>query len=286
MIKIPGTPRGPAGDRAGDLRGHQRQRHAAVHRRGLRDASPRRTSRASSAATPRARSLDVPLGRVVLRLARRHRGRQAPGGARPHRPAGQGRPSPTRAPPTAASRRSSTASASPRCAPPARPSSARCGPRPASRTRAYPETLYVDGARRPRHRQHDADADAAGLRRAPRGRPARPSREDPAAGARRARRGRASTWTTSPTSCCATASTRSSTPMEKLLAGIEAKREAIFTGRPETIDAVAARRARAARRRARRRADEERRRAPHLGQGRHALGRRRASPRSPTGSAG
>ena len=27
------------------------------------------------------------------------------------------------------------------------------------------------------------------------------------------------------------------TPMEKLLAGIEAKREAIFTGRPETIDA-------------------------------------------------
>ena len=54
MIKIPGTDGVPAGDRAGDLRGHQRQRHAAVRRRGVRGASPRRTSAASSAATPRA----------------------------------------------------------------------------------------------------------------------------------------------------------------------------------------------------------------------------------------
>ncbi len=32
MIKIPGHPRGRAGDRAGHLRGHQRQHHAAVRR--------------------------------------------------------------------------------------------------------------------------------------------------------------------------------------------------------------------------------------------------------------
>ena len=52
----PGHDGVPAGDRAGDLRGHQRQRHAAVLRRGLRRRSPRPTSRGSSAATPRART--------------------------------------------------------------------------------------------------------------------------------------------------------------------------------------------------------------------------------------
>ena len=36
MIKIPGTPEGVGGDRAGDLRGDQRQRHAAVRGRGVR----------------------------------------------------------------------------------------------------------------------------------------------------------------------------------------------------------------------------------------------------------
>ena len=51
----------------------------------------------------------------------------------------------TRAPPTSASRRSSTASASPRCARPARRCSGRCGPPPASRTPHYPDTMYVDG---------------------------------------------------------------------------------------------------------------------------------------------
>jgi hypothetical protein len=44
----------------------------------------------------------------------------------------------TRGRPTCTSRRSSTATASPSCATPARTSSARCGPRPASRTRTTP----------------------------------------------------------------------------------------------------------------------------------------------------
>ena len=55
----PGHARGRPGDRAGDLRGHQRQRHAALRRRGLRARSPRRTSAASSAAHEEGKSLDV-----------------------------------------------------------------------------------------------------------------------------------------------------------------------------------------------------------------------------------
>ena len=77
--------RGPAGDRAGALRGHQRQRDAAVRRRRLRRRSPRPTSRAWSAATPTGKGLDVHSVALVLRLARRHRGRQATGAARPQR---------------------------------------------------------------------------------------------------------------------------------------------------------------------------------------------------------
>ena len=75
------------------------------------------------------------LGGQLLRLARGHRGRQAARGARPHRPAGhrRGGQRARRLPST--SRRSSTASASPRCARPARTCSARSGPRPARRTR-------------------------------------------------------------------------------------------------------------------------------------------------------
>ena len=86
-----------------------------------------------------------PLGRLVLRLARGHRGRQAPRGRGQHGAAGHGRAWPTPAPPTRRSSGSSTASASPRCARPAARSSARCGRRPASRTPNYPPTLYVWG---------------------------------------------------------------------------------------------------------------------------------------------
>ena len=78
------------------------------------------------------------LGRELLRLARGHRGRQAPRGARARGPARHrgGRQRARRLPalqgalPRRALRR--------RCARPAPASSARCGPRPASRTRATP----------------------------------------------------------------------------------------------------------------------------------------------------
>ena len=123
--------RGRAGDRAGDLRGHQRQRHAAVLRRRPTSAWPRPTSAASSAASRRARALDVHsvasffVSRVDTEVDKRL---EAIGDTELH---GHRRPSPTRAPPTSASRRSSPASAGTGCARPARACSARCGPRPA-----------------------------------------------------------------------------------------------------------------------------------------------------------
>ena len=130
----PGHGRRRSGDRAGDLRGHQRQRHAAVRRRALREVAEayirgleRRAGRGAVARRP--------FGRELLRLARRHRGRQAPRGARSQRPrrhrrhrqrARRLRPLrgdlPRRALRRAARRRRA------RC-------SARCGPRPGSRTR-------------------------------------------------------------------------------------------------------------------------------------------------------
>ena len=89
MIKIPGTEEGVAGDRGRDRRRHQRQRDAAVHgrvlrgdRRGLR---PRHGAPAGGRAVARR-----PLRRELLRLARRQRGRQAAGEARPRGPARPG----------------------------------------------------------------------------------------------------------------------------------------------------------------------------------------------------
>ena len=193
----PGHRRGRAGDRAGDLRGHQRQRHAAVLGRAVRARSPRPTSAGSSAAATRAsRSTSHSVASFFvsrvdtevdkrLEAARQH-------GARRARPR-----SPTRAPPTCASRRSSTASASPRCATPG----ARAAPAVGLDRRQEP-ALPGDEVRRRAggagHREHDADAHAA----------ARPPSSgevtgatadaDPArsSGARGAAPTPASTWTT------------------------------------------------------------------------------------------
>ena len=143
---------------------------------------------------------------------------------------------PTRAPPTSASRRSSTASASPRCARPARRCSGRCGRRPASRTRSTPTRCTSTGSSR--RETVNTMPMATLLAAAER---AEVSRRDRRPGPDATTCGRwptpASTSTTSPTSCCATASTRSSRRWRSCCAGIESKREAIVTGRPPTIEA-------------------------------------------------
>ena len=129
--------RGDPGDRGGALRGPQHQRHAAV--RGLRlrardggvrrarwSAATRRASRSTATRSPRSSS-------------RAWTPRSTSASTRSAAPTSPGaRVSPTPAPPTSPSSASSRASASPSCARPARRSSGRCGPRPASRTRSTP----------------------------------------------------------------------------------------------------------------------------------------------------
>ena len=77
-IKIPATRGQPAGDRTGPGRGHQRQRHADLLPRALRPGHRRLLRRPRAGTGGRARPQRHRLGRVVLRLPRRHRDRQAP----------------------------------------------------------------------------------------------------------------------------------------------------------------------------------------------------------------
>ena len=78
FIKIPATREGLPGDRGDDRRRHPGQRDADLLARapprGGRGLRPRPPAAASTAAATRRQDR---LGRVVLRLARRHRGRQA-----------------------------------------------------------------------------------------------------------------------------------------------------------------------------------------------------------------
>ena len=130
--------RGRAGDRAGDLRGDQRQRHAAVRGRGVRGRWPRPTSAGSSAARRRAsRSTSTRSRRSSSRAStRRSTSSSRRSGASDL--AGHRGASPTRARLPALQgdlRRAALGGAAPTPAPPC---SGRCGPRPASRTRTTP----------------------------------------------------------------------------------------------------------------------------------------------------
>ena len=69
----------------GDRRGDQRQRHAAVLVDAWAAIAEAWHRRAWRTAPQRGEPVDVALRRLVLRLARRHRGRQAPEGARQRR---------------------------------------------------------------------------------------------------------------------------------------------------------------------------------------------------------
>ena len=131
-------------DRAGDLRGHQRQRHAAVRRRALRRRSPRPTSAGSSAAQPRdCRSTST---RSRASSSRASTPRSTSGSPRSAAATSPARPrSPTRAPPTPATSRSSCgerfAALRAAGAHVQRPLWASTG----VKNPAYPETMYVDG---------------------------------------------------------------------------------------------------------------------------------------------
>ena len=116
MIKIPGTEEGVPAIEEAIAAGINVNVTLLFSRRVLRRRSPRPTSAAWSGGSTRASPLDVALGGELLRLARGHRGRQAPGGARARGPARRSRRSPTRAPPTSASRSCSLGERFARCA--------------------------------------------------------------------------------------------------------------------------------------------------------------------------
>ena len=142
----PGHGRGPAGDRGHDRGRHPGQRDADLlarapprGRRGLRPRRPalrRRRRRPVRQAGVR---------RLLLRLARRHRGRQAPGRDRRSRRAqGQARDRQRQARLPELPGGLLLAASGRRWRPRARPSSAACGPRPATKNKAYKDTVYVE----------------------------------------------------------------------------------------------------------------------------------------------
>ena len=278
----PGHQGGHAGDRGDDLRGAQHQRHAALRRRGVRAGGrglhPRPRAPPGGGQVGRHQ-----LGRVVLRLARRHRGRQAPGGHRPRRPAGQGRhrQRPRRLPalrgdlPGRALRR--PARRRRRGAAPAVGLDRRQEPR-------LPRRHVRRGARRAQHRQHDADGHAAGRRR-PRRDPRQHRRRGPrprpeGAGRRRHRHGRRHRP-------AAARGRRQVRRADGEAAGGH-RHQAPGDRHPAPVvdRRLAARRRRAARRRARQAGRRRRTSRGASGARTTRSGARRASPRSPTASAG
>ena len=169
----PGDRGGPARRSPARLgRGHQRQRHADLRPRALPRGDGRLPRRARAGQGRRRRPVDDPLGRVVLRLPRRHRGRQAAGRDRHRRgaaPARQGRASPTPASPTRRTRRSSRPSAVAALARGRRPRAAAAVGLDRRQGPALPRHQVRHRPRRRRHRQHDAGEDPRGLRRPRRG---------------------------------------------------------------------------------------------------------------------
>ena len=285
MIKIPGTDEGVPGDRGDDLRGAQHQRHAAVLRRRLRArgrgvhprprAPPRRGQGVDvhSVASFFVSRVDTEVDKRLEGLGRTDLQGRAGAGQRARRlPALRGR--------------SSTASASPPCSRPARRCSARCGRRPASRTRRTPTRCTSTGSSGPRRSTRCRWRRCWPPPTTPRS-TATPSDDRPRARPARRWPRPASTSTTSPTSCCSDGVDKFVEPMEKLLAGLDAKREAIVTHAPAVDRGVAPRRPRAAHRRAQSRARRPRP-TSRTASGRRTrrCGARRRPPSSATASAG
>ena len=165
MIKIPGTDGGRSRDRAGDLRGHQRQRHAAVRRRAVRRGRRGLHPAASSAAHAEGLSLDVHsvasffVSRVDTEVDKRlealGRSDLAGTAAVANARAAYQRYEQIFLGERFAALRAAGAQVQ-------RPLWASTG----TKNPAYSETHVRRRAGRARHRQHDADEDAAGGRRA------------------------------------------------------------------------------------------------------------------------
>ena len=235
MIKIPGTPEGAGAIEKAIYEGininvtllfavEAYERVAEAYLKGLE----RRLAED--------KPLDVALGGELLRLPGRHRRRQAAGGSSAARTCTARRRSPTHAWPTASFERIFSG---PRWdalrhagAHLQRPLWASTG----VKNQRYPDTMYVDELVGPHTVNTMPLADPDGGRRPrPHPRPDRPARSP------------RPTWTRSPTpesisarsptSCWSTASSLFEDAMNRLLTGIEERRQAVVTGKPPTIEA-------------------------------------------------
>ena len=135
MVKIPATHARPAGDRGLHRARHVDQHHADLLARSLQGGRRGVPARARAARRGRRRSVEGRVGRVVLRLARRHRGRQAPRGGRATRSCRASSRSRTRSSRTSTTSRRSPARAGSTSRARARRSSAASGRRRRPRTR-------------------------------------------------------------------------------------------------------------------------------------------------------
>ena len=241
MIKIPATPEGiPAIEQAlyegmnvnVTLLFAVAAYEDVMQRVHPRDGAP---PRGGPAARP-------PLRRVVLRLARRHRGRQAPGARSAARTCRAAPAWPTRAPPTRRSSASSTASASPRCATPAarsqRPLWASTGVKNPALSRRRCTSYGLVGPDTVNTMPLPTLLAAAGegeVDRRDRGRATRRADLE-------ALREAGIDLDDVTDQLLREGIEAFVVPMNKLLAGIEAKREAIVTGRPATVRGRPARR--------------------------------------------
>ena len=124
----------PRRDRGLHREGRLDQRHADLLARALRGGRRGVPPRPRAARRRRRRPAQGAVGRELLRLPRRHRGRQAAGGGRPARPPGQARDREREARLPALPRRVRAASAGTSSPGRARGRSAACGRRPRRRT--------------------------------------------------------------------------------------------------------------------------------------------------------
>ena len=233
MIKIPGTPEGVPAIEEAIYEGINVNVTLLFARRRLHARSPRRTSAGWSAARSEGKGLDVHsvasffVSRVDTEVDKRLEAIDATTSRAS--PA-----SPTPATPTSASSRSCRPRDGARSA---RRSSARCGRRPASRTRATPTRCTSTSSSRPT-RSTRCRSTTLHRRRRPRRRSsgdARRAGPEPRTCSKLARRRHRHEGRHRP--AAREGVEKFVTPMVKLMAGIESKREAIVTHRPRTFDA-------------------------------------------------
>ena len=175
---------------------------------------------------------------------------------------------------------------SPRCARPAARSSARCGRRPASRTRPTPRRCTSTGSSAPTRSTRCRCRRCRPPRARARSTGATADRGPDAPDLRRAAPRPAIDLDDVTDQLLREGIDAFVVPMNKLLAGVEAKREAIVTGRPGVVRGRPAARARAAGRRAPAQGRARRTSCAGSGAATARCGRRRARPSWRTGSAG